>query len=52
MHVCVCVCARVHAFVTYEDTNLYSDIMVWHKYYKENGIYENISPCPHNSKGL
>ncbi len=25
---------------------------VWHSYYKENVIYEDIAPCPHISKGL
>ncbi len=43
MCVCVraCVCVCVHVYVAYEDTNLYND-MVWHRYYKEKVIYEDI----------
>ncbi len=43
--VCVCVCVCVHVYVVYEDTNLYND-MVWHRYYKENVIYEDIFSVP------
>ncbi len=43
MCVCVraCVCVCVHVYVVYEDTHLYND-MVWHRYYKEKVIYEDI----------
>ncbi len=43
--VCVCVCVCVHVYVIYEDTNLYND-MVWHRYYKEKVIYEDIFSVP------
>ncbi len=49
MCVCVCVCGGGggggHVYVVYEDTNLYND-MVWHKYYKEKVIYEDIFSVP------
>ncbi len=43
--VCVCVCVCGHVYVVYEDTNLYND-MVWHRYYKEKVIYEDIFSVP------
>ncbi len=36
MCVCVCVC------VVYEDTNLYNDMGITNRYYKEKVIYEDI----------
>ncbi len=45
MCVCVCVCVFVCVYVVYENTRLYND-MVWHRYYKEKVIYEDIFSVP------
>ncbi len=43
-NMCVCVCVRVHLFVTNEDIHLYNDTGM--------STYEDIAPCPHFSKRL
>ncbi len=50
--VCVCVCVSVReslsvrVFVIYEDTHLYNDMGIWHRYYNEKVIYEDIFSVP------
>ncbi len=41
----VCVCVWGMFYVVYEDTNLYMT-WVWHRYYKEKVIYEDIFSVP------
>ncbi len=43
--VCVCVCVCGHVYVVYEDTNCIMT-WVWHGYYKEKVIYEDIFSVP------
>ncbi len=46
VRVCVCVCVCVHVYVVYEDTNLYNNMGMTYRYYKEKVIYEDIFTVP------
>jgi len=41
----VCVCVSGHVYVVYEDTNLYNDMGMTRRYYKEV-IYEDVLSVP------
>ncbi len=49
MYACVCVSVCVHAYVVYEDTNVYNDMGmtgIINLFYKEKVIYEDIFSLP------
>ncbi len=54
--VCVCVCVCVGMFMWFMRTQICIMTWVWHRYYKEKVIYEDIIiwiyGCPHNLKRL
>ncbi len=50
--VCVCVCVCVGMFMWFMRTQICIMTWVWHRYYKEKVIYEDIFSVPNNSKTL